>query len=68
MGMVVEFPADASLRRQATADMTRQEGMGTVLILPVIRIERHDGDVIGGGGGSDQGSPSGRGRKRRARS
>jgi hypothetical protein len=41
--------------------------MGTILILPVIRIERHDGDVFGGGG-SDQGSPSGRGRKRRARS
>jgi hypothetical protein len=40
--------------------------MGKVLILPVIRIERHDGDAFGGG--SDQGSPSGRGRKRRARS
>jgi hypothetical protein len=41
--------------------------MGTVLILPVIRIERHhEGDIFGGGG-SEQGSPSGRGRKRRAR-
>jgi hypothetical protein len=40
--------------------------MGRVLILPVIRIERHEGDVFGGGG-SEQGSPSRRGRKRRAR-
>ena len=66
MGMVVEFPEDAALRRPAATEMARQEGMGTVLILPVIRIERHDGDIFGGGG-SDQGSPSGRGRKRRAR-
>ena len=67
MGMVVKFPADAALRRPAATDMARQEGMGRVLILPVIRIERHDGDLFSGGGGSDQGSPSGRGRKRRAR-
>jgi hypothetical protein len=67
MGMVVEFPADASQRRPAATAMSRQEGMGTVLILPVIRIERHDGDLFGGGG-KDQGSPSGRGRKRRVRS
>jgi hypothetical protein len=67
MGMVVEFPAEANQRRPAATDLARQEGMGTVLILPVIRIERHDGDVFGGGG-TDQGSPSGRGRKRRARS
>ena len=66
MGMVVEFPADATLKRPAATDMARQEGMGTVLILPVIRIERHDGDLFSGGG-TDQGSPSGRGRKRRAR-
>jgi hypothetical protein len=64
--MVVEFPADATQRRQAATDIARQEGMGTVLILPVIRIERHDGDLFGGGG-SDQGAPSGRRRKRRAR-
>jgi len=67
MGMVVEFPADATQRRPVAAEMSRQEAMGRVLILPVIRIERYDGDVFGGGG-SDQGSPSGRRRKRRARS
>jgi len=64
--MVVEFPADATQRRPVATDMSRQEGMGTVLILPVIRIERHEGDIFGGGG-SDQGSPPGRPRKRRAR-
>jgi hypothetical protein len=61
MGMVVEFPAEATQRRPAATDLSRQEGMGTVLILPVIRIERNEGD------GSDQGSPSGRRRKRRTR-
>ena len=66
MGMVVEFPADAAHRRPAATDLTRREGTATVLILPVIRIERHEGDVFGGGG-SEQGSPSGRGRKRRVR-
>ena len=66
MGMVVEFPAEATLRRPAATDLSRQEGMGTVLILPVIRIERNEGDFFGGGG-SDQGSPSGRRRKRRTR-
>jgi hypothetical protein len=66
MGMVVEFPADATQRRPAATDMSRQEGMGRVLILPVIRIERHEGDAFGGGG-ADQGSPAGRRRKRRAR-
>ena len=67
MGMVVEFPADALQRRTVETDMPRTERMGTVLILPVIRIERHDGDLFGDGG-SQQGSPTGRGRKRRSRS
>jgi hypothetical protein len=67
MGMVVEFPADATQRRTTATDMSRNEGMGRVLILPVIRIERYEGDVFGGGG-SEQGSPSGRRRKRRSRS
>ena len=66
MGMVVEFPAEATQRRPAVTELARQEGMGRVLILPVIRIERHEGDIFGGGG-SEQGSPSRRGRKRRAR-
>jgi hypothetical protein len=67
MGMVVAFPADALQRRTVETDMPRTERMGTVLILPAIRIERHDGDLLGGGG-SEQGSPTRRGRKRRTRS
>ena len=67
MGMVVEFPADALQRRPVETEVPRNERMGTVLILPVIRIERHDGDLFGGDG-KQQGAPSGRGRKRRSRS
>jgi hypothetical protein len=67
MGMVVEFPAGATPRRPVETEMPRNERMGTVLILPVIRITRHEGDLFGGDG-TEQGSPSGRGRKRRTRS
>jgi len=65
MGMVVEFPAGATQRRLHVAELSSREQMGTVLILPVIRIERH-GDDLFNGGGSEHGSPSGGGRKRRA--
>ena len=65
MGMVVEFPADTAHRRAGTAAAAPAEGMGMVVILPVIRIERH-GDDLFNGGGSEHGSPSGGGRKRRA--
>lgn len=67
MGMVVEFPADALQRRTVETGMPRNERMGTVVILPVIRIERHEDDLFGGGG-AEQGSPPRRGRKRRTRS
>lgn len=67
MGMVVEFPAGATQRRLHVAGLSNREGTGTVLILPVIRIERHEDKVVDGGG-TEEGSPSGRRRKRRARS
>lgn len=67
MGMVVEFPAGATQRRPVETDASRTERMGTVVILPVIRIERYEGDLYTGGG-SEQRSPSGRRRKRRSRS
>lgn len=67
MGMVVEFPADAAQRRMTSTLDGPRDQMGTVLILPVIRIERHIEDFTGGGG-TEEGSPSGRRRKRRARS
>ncbi len=41
MGTIIEFPADAAARRLGpTMEGAPREGMGTVLILPVIRIER----------------------------
>ncbi|ETR76033.1 hypothetical protein X566_15725 [Afipia sp. P52-10] len=67
MGMVVEFPAGATQRRLHVAELSSREQMGTVLILPVIRIERHDEKAFDGDG-SERGASSGRRRKRRARS
>jgi hypothetical protein len=40
------------------------DGMGTVLILPVVRIERQT-DETGGGHGPEQGAAAGRRRRRR---
>lgn len=68
MGMIVEFPADAMRRRApVVADSFRGGAPATVTILPVVRIERHTDDVTNGGG-TEEGAPSGRGRKRRVRS
>jgi hypothetical protein len=38
MATIIEFPANAALRPSRSA--TSPEPMGTVLILPVVRIER----------------------------
>lgn len=67
MGMIVEFPADAIRRRAVVADSFRGGVLATVTILPVVRIERHADDASNGGG-TEEGAPSGRRRKRRARS
>lgn len=68
MGTVVEFPVDASTRRLGPpTSLAPREGMGTILILPVIRIERHD-DETSGGSGPEEGTAPGRRRRRRARS
>ena len=62
MGTVIEVPVDAATRRPSLMGVAG-EGMGTVLILPVVRIER-DAD---GGRGPEEGTAPGR-RRRRARS
>jgi hypothetical protein len=63
MGIIIEFPAHAASQRQSSAmDGTRCEGTGTVLILPVIRIER-DIDGTSGGRGPEQGTAPGRRRR-----
>jgi hypothetical protein len=65
MGTIIEFPADAASRRLgSTMDGASREGMGTLLILPVIRIERET-DETDGGRGPEQGAAPGRRRRRR---
>jgi hypothetical protein len=65
MGTIIEFPADAAPRRLgSTVDGASVGGMGTVLILPVIRIER-DSDGTSGGSGPEEGAAPGRRRRRR---
>lgn len=67
MGIVIQFPVETAARRLgSTKDGARSGLSGDVLILPVIRIER---DAEGSNGNSpDEGTASGRGRRRRARS
>jgi hypothetical protein len=48
-------------------DRAPDEDMGTVLILPVVRIDR-DTDETSGGSGPEEGTASGRRRRRRVRS
>ncbi|MBS0529194.1 MAG: hypothetical protein JSS22_07370 [Proteobacteria bacterium] len=68
MGTVIEFPADAASRRLgSTMDIAPGEETGMILILPVIRIDR-DTDETNGGSGPEEGTASGRRRRRRARS
>jgi hypothetical protein len=67
MGTIIAFPADAASRRQSsTTDGAPREGrsLATVLILPVIRIERYT-DKSSGGSGPEQGTANGRRRRRR---
>jgi hypothetical protein len=68
MGTIIDFPADAVSRRLGSwLDEVPREGMGTVLILPVIRIER-DAEETAGDSGPEEGAAPGRRRRRRARS
>jgi hypothetical protein len=64
MGTIIEFPADAASRRLgSTMGGAVPEGKGTVVILPVIRIERQVEETSG-----DRGPERGTaGRRRRRR-
>jgi hypothetical protein len=65
MGTITEFPADAASRRPGSTMVgAPREGMGTILILPVVRIER-ESDETSGGRGPEQGTAPGRRRRRR---
>lgn len=48
-------------------DRSPDHGIGTVVILPVIRIDRETGESSGGSG-PEEGTAPGRRRRRRARS
>lgn len=62
MGTIIEFPA--SRRLGSTTEFAPLETVGTVLILPVVRIERHT-DGTNGDSGPEQGTATGRRRRRR---
>jgi len=65
MGTIIEFPADAASRRLGSTPVgSPNGGMGTVLILPVVRIER-ESDGTSGGSGPEEGAAPGRRRRRR---
>ena len=65
MGTIIEFPADAASRRLGpTTDGATQDGKATVLILPVIRIER-EVEETNGDRGPEEGTAPGRRRRRR---
>ena len=64
MGTIIEFPADAASRRLgSTMDGAPRDGLGTVLILPVVRIERTADES--GGRGPEEGTAPRRRRRRR---
>jgi hypothetical protein len=62
MGTIIEFPAGRRL--SSSGDVAPLADMGTVLILPVIRIERET-DETSGGRGPQEGTAPGRRRRRR---
>ena len=65
MGTVIDFSAEAATRRlDTTRDVAQCRDMGTVLILPVIRIERQV-EETSGGRGPEEGTAPGRRRRRR---
>jgi hypothetical protein len=63
MGTIIEFPADAASRRPGSTMVGAPTG--TVVILPVVRIERAP-DETKGGSGPEQGTAPGRRRRRRS--
>jgi hypothetical protein len=66
MGTIIEFPADAVSRRlDSTMDVAPRESTGTILILPVVRVERDTDET--GGSGPEEGTAPGRRRRRRVR-
>ena len=64
MGTVIRFPDEKRMTFNG-AGSRMQDGPASVVILPVIRVERHADDS--GGAAPNAGSPSGSGRRRPGR-
>jgi hypothetical protein len=64
MGTIVEFPAEAARRPGSGFNGIPIGSIGTILILPVVRIDRGD-DETSGGRGPEEGAAPGRRRRRR---
>lgn len=62
MGTIIEFPAGR--RVGSSGDVAPRPGMGTILILPAIRIER-EADETSGDHEPEAGTAPGRRRRRR---
>lgn len=62
MGTIIDFPADAASRRLGPSMIGVPTG--TILILPVVRIEREP-DETSDGSGPEEGTAPGRRRRRR---
>jgi hypothetical protein len=62
MATIIQFPADAASRRPRPG--APQEAMGTVLILPVVRIERESNGTSDDRGPREGAAPSRRRRRR----
>jgi len=62
MATIIEFPADAPLRRPRQG--ASREGMGTIVILPVVRIERESNGTTDDRGPREGAAPSRRRRRR----
>lgn len=66
MGTVIDFPAGSASRRLGSEfDSMPREGLGTLIILPRIRVERLIDEPTGNG--PEQGTTPGGRRRRRAR-
>ena len=63
MATIIEFPANAASRRSRSG--TSQETMGTILILPVVRIERETATTTNDDRGPREGAAPSRRRRRR---
>ncbi len=66
MGTIVKFPQDPAAGRSSPPMPASGQAMGQVVILPVIRIERHEDES--NGRDPEEGAAARRRRRRRARS